>query len=133
VKKPCKKDFMTTPKPFTSGCLVCGKSTRPYGSRGLCQAHYRQFADKLKSFATEEEAEEFEQRSIRLGWALPLTGGGRPKSWSPFDDIANEVRERHNEYESSPEDLAKFVDKKVAQRKATAPKKASDAKKKGTS
>lgn len=110
---------------------MCGESTKPYGSRGLCQAHYRQFAAKLKSFSSPEEAAEFEQETIRLGWALPLTGGGRPKSWSPFDDIAKQVRERHDEYSESSDDLAKFVDKKVAQRRASHPKRDADSRKKG--
>jgi hypothetical protein len=124
---------MSTPKPFEIGCLVCGASTKPYGSRGLCQAHYRQFTAKMKSFLIPQQAEEFERNSISLGWVLPLTGGGRPKAWSPFDDIANEVRERHNEYGSVSDELSEFVEKKVAQRKASKPQRNSNTKKKGSS
>lgn len=84
----------------------------------------------MKSFANADEAAEFEQEAIKLGWALPLTGGGRPKSWSPFDDIANQVRERHNEYDYTPEQVANEVFKHDAPKPSVV--KTSKVKKKGT-
>ena len=62
---------MTTGKPHTTGCRVCGKPDR---SRGLCETHYRAFQRKVKGFQTEEEANAFELMCLEQGWVLPKKG-----------------------------------------------------------
>lgn len=99
---------MTEPKPFKTGCFVCGETPDAYGARGLCQKHYRQFNAKLASIREPELAKAFEERAIELGWVLPKSGGGRPKSWSPFDAIAEQVAEEQGDY--SREAAAKLAD-----------------------
>lgn len=97
----------TKKKPRTTGCLVCG-NTAVY-SRGLCQAHYRQLNAKIASYKSKKAAEIFERKAVKLGWALPKTGGGRPKSWSPFDDIADMIAEEVAAYEKQTTDLAEDI------------------------
>lgn len=89
---------MSAPKPFETGCFVCGETPDAYGARGLCQKHYRQFNAKLGSIRDPNVAKAFEERAIKLGWVLAKSGGGRPKSWSPFDEIAENVAEEIAKY-----------------------------------
>jgi len=102
----------TEKKPHTSGCLVCGNEA--VYSRGLCQAHYRQLNARIASYKSKKAAELFERNAVKLGWALPKTGGGRPKSWSPFDDIADMIAEQVSAHENeTAADLAEELHKRA--------------------
>lgn len=74
-------------KPFTTGCRVCGRDDDRL-RRGLCQAHYRRFMLKRKSFATEALQQQFERDCIAQGWLEEKQQGRRSKEADPFDAIA---------------------------------------------
>ncbi|TWU66481.1 hypothetical protein [Crateriforma conspicua] len=81
---------MAQRKPHTTGCRVCGESTRG-GARGLCQKHYRRWKAKYDQLmgANPAAAEQFELDCQQKGWIKPRSAGGRPKEDSdPFDSIA---------------------------------------------
>lgn len=58
----------------------------------MCQRHYRQFKSELDSFETPNEAARYEQRLLADGWIERKKKGGRPTDWSPFADIAEQVK-----------------------------------------
>ncbi|WP_146527530.1 hypothetical protein [Novipirellula artificiosorum] len=45
------------------------------------------------SFENEATAAAYEQDALEKGWILPKQKGGRPKSWSPFQELAQRIRE----------------------------------------
>lgn len=73
-------------KPFTTGCRVCGRDDERL-RRGLCQAHYRRFMLKRKSFP-EELRQKFEDDCIAQGWLEEKQQGRRSREEDPFDAIA---------------------------------------------
>jgi hypothetical protein len=128
---------MDTPKPFSEGCLVCGDSTKG-GGRGLCQKHYRQFKRAFDSFENPEDANAFEAKSLEEGWIEPKQVGGRPKTWTPFDALAEKVRTASSMYDpkkaaADDADIERAKEearKMAAKQKMKYPKSSTDKKKK---
>lgn len=111
---------MTTPKPFTEGCCVCGSAE--IKSLGLCNTHYQLFKRRRAKLASPDERAKFEADCAAKGWIRLGAKRGRPlKGIDPFADIAASVTaEGHANIDAA---LAAEATKRPVKKKATKRKK----------